>query len=269
MVLTLRSTPPGSGWHWLPEAVGAGPLTRNPGGAAKARPDGRPLIAHGVCRQRVPKSVGYEKSVLAGNGHVWLIRCGASRGSWRLPRPPVPAPGTPAGPSTCPPQDKSWPRRIGRPPGGPLRRRRSQDDVGEPVPVRLDARMTASAEHDEQFFGVCVERGVQEEQEVPRLDPAELERPGGGSAVASRRARVSRADRCSAGHANSCPPWAPMNSAASAVAVTRMAVPGSWAGRCAPGGPGLAARPVRMRASSGHRVPVDGDRWDRRKARDD
>jgi hypothetical protein len=40
-----------------------------------------------------------------------------------------------------------------------------------------------------------------------------------------------------------------MNSAAAAVAVTRMAVPGSLPGRCPPGDPGLAARPVRTRAS--------------------
>ena len=31
---------------------------------------------------------------------------------------------------------------------GPPGRRRSGDDVGEPVPVGLDVRMTAAAEHD-------------------------------------------------------------------------------------------------------------------------
>jgi hypothetical protein len=87
--------------------------------------------------------------------------------------------------------------------------------------------MTAAAQHDEQFFGEGLERGVQEQQEVRCLDPAEIERAGGGSTEASRKARVSRADRCSAGHANSCPPRVRMNSAASAVAVTRMAMPGS------------------------------------------
>jgi hypothetical protein len=87
--------------------------------------------------------------------------------------------------------------------------------------------MTAAAEHDEQFVGEGLERGVQEQQEFPRLDPAVLERPGGGSTDAWRTARVSRADRCSVGHTNSCPPRVRMNSAASAVAVTRMAMPGS------------------------------------------
>ena len=86
--------------------------------------------------------------------------------------------------------------------------------------------MTAAAQHDKQFFGERLERGVQEEQEVPCLDPAEIERLGGAT-EALRKARVSRADRCSAGHTNSCPPRAWMNSAASAVAVTRMAKPGS------------------------------------------
>jgi hypothetical protein len=42
-----------------------------------------------------------------------------------------------------------------------------------------------------------------------------------------RKAKASRADRCSVGHKKSCPPWVRMNSAASAVAVTRTAVPGS------------------------------------------
>jgi hypothetical protein len=40
--------------------------------------------------------------------------------------------------------------------------RNSGDNVGEPVPVSLDVRMTAAAKHDEQFFGECLERGVQE-----------------------------------------------------------------------------------------------------------
>jgi hypothetical protein len=87
--------------------------------------------------------------------------------------------------------------------------------------------MTAAAEHDVQFFGECLERGGYEEQEVLCLDPPEFERLGGGSTEASRKARVSRADRCSVGHTKSCPPWVRMNCAASAVAVTRMAVPGS------------------------------------------
>ena len=112
-------------------------------------------------------------------------------------------------------------------PSGPPRRRRSRDNVGEPVPVSLDVRMTAAAKDDEQFFGECLECGVHEEQEAPRLDPAEIERLGRGSTEALRKARVSRADRCSAGHTNSCPPCARMNSAASAEAVTRMATPGT------------------------------------------
>ena len=39
--------------------------------------------------------------------------------------------------------------------------------------------MTAAAQHDKQLVGEPWERGVQEEQEVPCLDPAEIERPGG------------------------------------------------------------------------------------------
>ena len=88
-------------------------------------------------------------------------------------------------------------------------------------------QMTAAGQHDKQLVGESLERGVQEEQEVPCLDPAENERSGGGSTDTWRTARVSRADRCSAGHTNSCPPRARMNCAASAVAVTRMAMPGS------------------------------------------
>lgn len=94
--------------------------------------------------------------------------------------------------------------------------------------------------------------GLQEEQESPGLDPAEIERSWGGSTEASSKARASRADRCPVGHTNSCPPCARMNSAASAVAVTRMAMPGSKAGRCRPGEPGLGARPVR----SGHQIGI-------------
>ena len=39
-------------------------------------------------------------------------------------------------------------------------RRRSGDNVGEPVPVNLDVRMTAAVQHDEQFLGQCLQRGV-------------------------------------------------------------------------------------------------------------
>ena len=40
--------------------------------------------------------------------------------------------------------------------------------------------MTAAAKDHEQFFGECLECGVHEEQEAPRLDPAEIERLGRG-----------------------------------------------------------------------------------------
>ena len=166
--------------------------------------------------------------MFVGNGHASLIRCGSAA---RLrPARPASGPGArgaggvfdaPAGRPDVVAEDSAV-TLLGLP-----RRRRSEEEVGEPVPVGLDVRMTAAAEHDEQFVGERLERGGQEEQEVPASTRRKSRARWGGSTEASSKTRASRADRCSAGHRKSCPPCARMNCAASAVAVTRMAVPGS------------------------------------------
>ena len=63
---------------------------------------------------------------------------------------------TPAGLPCARRKTRSGREGFGLLPVWPPGRRRSGDDVGEPVPVRLDVRMTAAAEHDEQFFGECL-----------------------------------------------------------------------------------------------------------------
>jgi LmbE family N-acetylglucosaminyl deacetylase len=127
----------------------------------------------------VPSLSGRTRAVLVGNKHTWLIRCGsAARLLSAHPASCTGARGA-GGPSTRPPEDKDPAAEEWPPAAGPPRRRRSQDNVGEPVPVCLDARMTAAATHDEQFVGQYLERGVQEEQEARCLYPAEIERLGG------------------------------------------------------------------------------------------
>src|SRR5215469_5250156 len=114
--------------------------------------------------------------------------------------------------------------------------------------------------------GSVLKAGCMKSRNSPASTRRKSSAPGGGSTEVSSKARVSRADRCSVGHTNSCPPCAQMNCAAYAVAVTRMDTPAtridtpaSRRGRCWPGDPGLRARPVRTQASDGHPVPVDGD----------
>ena len=71
--------------------------------------------------------------------------------TFRVPLPPLPRRRLPG---------HSRPAAAARAARRRTRRRRSGDNVGEPVPVNLDVRMTAAVQHDEQFFGQCLQRGV-------------------------------------------------------------------------------------------------------------
>jgi len=87
--------------------------------------------------------------------------------------------------------------------------------------------MTAAAKHDQQFVGEGRQRGVHEQQEAPRLDPAELERPGGR---VHRRLEEGQGQprRPALGRPHKQLPAAAADEPRRVrVAVTRMAVPGS------------------------------------------
>ena len=112
-----------------------------------------------VLRLLVPSLSGTTSRCSLGMGTLRCSAVGVSRGGCRFAWPPVPAPRAQAGTCTRPRESKTRLRRIRLHPSGLPRRRRSEDDVGEPVPVRLDVRMTAAAKHDKQFFGEGLERG--------------------------------------------------------------------------------------------------------------